>query len=398
MIEKFGPRAAALAAVLALGAGWSGSALGQVRGDTAVTTPVNRGAFYWSFGASGGVQHMPKWSYGQNFRVTEEFSQQMFNVTIEDLGSAFDYDPKVPGGGPAFAVGYALDKRTFLGRIGAKPSIEFGLWTFFGKTTQSASTTGIADEFSELGGTFYDLVFPAVDGSTAYNFRSQDLKLKLESSVQSGEASLRFKTQFQVGRRLMIVPSVGPIGGLAFYRYRLRGNIAGGGLNFVSIDPDSAMDIKETIRSYHFGGEAAMNVVFAARPNLLIQGGVAIAGFHRTSSLNARSQFALSGFRTSPGFSDIQAVRAVRGGTTEIASTNDTGSTFGYRLGVNASITYSWGWARLTLSGFGSYDSAIPGVNNPSSSSISGPYSSATIKHDGEWAYGGSIALSFPLH
>ncbi len=203
--------------------------------------------------------------------------------------------------------------------------------------------------------------------------------------------SLRFKSQFRVGRRFMIVPSVGPIGGLAFYRYALEGNLVGGGLNSVAISPDTAMQVKETIRSYHVGIEGALNFVWAASPRFMIQGGVAVAGFHRTSHLNARSQFIFSGGQ--PFARQIAPTDR-----TEVASTNDTGSTFGFRMGVNAGVTYSWGWARISLTGFGYFDSAVPGVNNPQSDTLAGTYSPASIKHDGEWAYGGAIQVSFPLH
>ena len=338
----------------------------QVTPQTPVTTPVNPGFWFWSIGASGGIRHLPKWNYGETYN----FGPMGETVNVAD---AYTYNPKPWGAGPEFVMGYALNRAGPLGGVGDLPRIELGLSTFFGRSNQSSSAGGTGDRFW----------LPNVDGTVdpLLSFLPNDgVAAKLETTVYSGEAALRFKTSFKVSPRFQIVPSVAAIGGLAFYRYRWQGNFRGIELGGV------IADVKETVRSWHAGGEAALLLKWQPNARWSVHAGATIAAMYRRSDMNALSQFNVE-----------------FGGIDQNVNTNasDNENTFAWRLGLNLGVTYDWGWARLTISGFGYYDSAVPQIVNPRLNAGQVPDttgSAARLTHSGEWAYGGRIALVFPIY
>lgn len=353
-----------LAAVLA-GATFSFGlpAIAQTTPVTPVTTPVNPGFFFWSIGANGGIRHLPKWTYAQTFPGFGAAPPLL--PPYED---AYRYNPKPWGAGPEFVMGYALNRASPLGTIGDTPRVEFGLSTFFGSANNSSAPAA---------GGFLNI--PAVDGSEANSLivPNEGTNAKLETTVYSGEVALRFKTAFKASPRFQIIPSVAAIGGLAFYRYKWESNFPGFELE------GSVARVKETIRSWHFGGEAALQLKWKPGPRWSIHGGASFAVMHRRSDMDGLSQF-YENF--GGGFSNAL-----------IANVSDSDNTVAWRLGLNLGVTYDWGWARLSVSGFGYYDSAVPQIRNPQL--IEGTQSStaARLTHSGEWAYGGRIALTFPI-
>lgn len=324
----------------------------QITPQTPVTTPVNPGFFFWSIGANAGIRHLPRWTYGEGLDIQSE--------TIVSRG--FSFNPKPWGAGPEFVMGYALNRAGLLGGLGDVPRIELGLTTFFGQTTQSSTISG-----PNIG-----VVIPFIDSSSGFTTAEGTYKAKLETTVYSGEAAIRFKTSFKVNPRFQIIPSVAAIGGMAFYRYELETNVLRQNLDGV------AVGVKETIRSWHVGGEFALQLKWTINNRWSINGGASAAAMYRRSDLNALSQF---------------------GGDfgTEAFTAKDNDSKFAWRLGLNVGVTYDWGWARLTLSGFGYWDSAVPGVENPKVDIATENLSRTRITHSGEWAYGGRIALVFPI-
>lgn len=329
---------------------------------TPVTTPVNPGFFYWSIGANGGIRHMPTWTYGQTFN----FGQAGFT----DISTAYSFDPKPWGAGPEFVMGYALNKAGPLGGLGDKPRIELGLSTFFGKTSQKTGP----------GGTGSFMVVPHVDGTPGGfgYFPNENTTTKLTTTVYAGETALRFKTGFKLSPKFTLSPSIAAIGGMALYRYRWRTNVPG-----LEVGNDQ-LDVKETIRSFNAGGELAMQFKWAPSARFSLYGSVAAAAMYRHSHLNARSQFVID----PGGFNQVQ-----------IATQSDNRGEFAWRLGVDVGFTYDWGWARVTISGFGYWDSAVPQIENPKLlNNTTFDASPARLTSSGEWAYGGRIAIVFPLY
>lgn len=353
------PMATVALAAVGLACAYNAS-LAQTTPHTPVTTPVNPGSFYWSLGASGGVRHLPKWTYG-DFVTLGEFGG------VLDHAPGFPNDPKPWGAGPEFVMGYALNRGSALGGLGNAPRLELALSTFFGRSSQS----------DDGGASSQSFLFPFVDGS-GQRVLSADVPAKLETTVYAGETALRFKTAFRTSKRFQIIPSVAAIGGMASYRYEWQRS------HFVSSSLNNEATVKETINSWHVGAEAALHLKWQAGPRWSIHGGASIAAMYRRSDLSALSQLNLN----FPNGSDYLSNNA-----------SDNANTFAWRLGLNLGVTYDWGWAKLTISGFGYFDSAVPGVVNPENGANFSPndYSSARLTHSGEWAYGGRIALVFPL-
>lgn len=70
----------------------------------------------------------------------------------------------------------------------------------------------------------------------------------------------------------------------------------------------------------------------------------------------------------------------------------------GYRVVMNAGVTYDSGWFKLTIVGQGLWDSDVPGVRNPTRSfATSGATAPAQIVYASSWRYGGYIATTIPL-
>lgn len=358
-MKRHSPMAAA--ALVAVGLAFSNTpSLAQIAPHTPVTTPVNPGFFYWSLGASGGVRHLPKWSFGE-FVTFGEFGAPLNRAT------GFPNDPKPWGAGPEFVMGYALNRGSALGGLGDAPRLELALSTFFGRSSQS----------NEGGTSTQTFLFPFVDGS-GRRVLSADVPAKLETTVYAGETAFRFKTAFKTSKRFQIIPSIAAIGGMASYRYEWQRS------QFESSTLNNEATVKETIRSWHVGAEAALHLKWQAGPRWSLHGGASIAAMYRRSDLSALSQLNLNFPKGSEYLSN---------------TASDNANTFAWRLGLNLGVTYDWGWARLTIAGFGYFDSAVPGVVNPENGASLSPndYTPARLTHSGEWAYGGRIALVFPL-
>ena len=350
----------------------SAQSMAQSVPHTPVDTPVNPGFFYWSLGASGGVMFLPTWRYGQRGNLEiRPIDDQAPSATPTNLGDAYSYNPKPWGAGPEFVMGYALNKEGLLGGLGHKPRIEFGLTTFFGSTSQSSTPASDGNA----------LFIPAIDGSTAFTVLNDGTPAKLKTTVYAGEAAIRLKTEF--GKpRFKIIPSVGAIGGMAIYRYQW-GSFWSGDFPtpFGAIPYDTNAVVKETIRSWHVGGEFALQVKWTINPKWSLSGGAAFALMSRHSHLRGHSEF--NNLTTPVG--TLPNYRA---------EASDNKTELAWRLG----ITYDWGWARVTVSGFGYYDSAVPQVDNPRIDFDTGAISSARLTSSGEWAYGGRVAIVFPLY
>ncbi len=351
--------AAALSTAYAIG-GAIGAApsVAQTTPGTPVVSPVVPGFFYWSIGTSGGVRHLPRWSYGNVLQFTN------MGATLD---SGYRYSPRPVGAGSEFVMGYALNKAGPLGGIGDVPRIELGLSSFFGRTSGSDA----------LGGQSDLVLIPFIDGSDGLAFAGQSVSAKLQTSVYAGEAALRFKTAFKISPRFQIAPSIAAIGGMAFYRYKW-------GIGFSpDVGQTYSMDVKETVRSWQVGAEAAVQFLWQPALRWRFHGGAAIAAMYRNSSMRGRSQTT----QMTASFNE-----------TVVHEASDNAGAFVWRLGLTAGVTYDWGWARLSISGFGYYDSKVPGIDNPSYSPTNFTQASrARLIHSGEWAYGGRIALIFPI-
>lgn len=91
-----------------------------------------------------------------------------------------------------------------------------------------------------------------------------------------------------------------------------------------------------------------------------------------------------------------QAVGLPCSGAFSAASIHFTDDHFGARMLMDVTGTYDAGWLKVSISGFATWDSAMPGVLNPVAASIV-PVGPARIVYESGWNYGGVVMLTVPF-
>ncbi len=343
------------------------------------TSPYRPGFFYMSVGGFGQVQQRPSFTYG--------------GALISPLGAGgaglkliqSTLSADVAGGGPAATLGYTFS-RGALSRIGRRMRLEFGFTYFRGSGSDSAEidmpfgTAALRGRL--LNGTSGSFILRGIFfPNTAQYVAANSLRV----NVDQYDNGLRLRTDFELGKRFTVTPSIGIVGGAdsARYRYSFREEIGSGGPPAPLVHSG---EVKETITSYYFGGEAGLNMSFQATRKLAFHGGATISIFRRNATLTGEDCASWSSL-----FPSCPATRAT-------STVRSTGSKTGYAVGLALGATYDLGWMKVSMNGFGRYDNAVPGIENPEFGGESNdPVTPARVKFFGDWSYGGMLMLSFPL-
>lgn len=315
--------------------------------------PVTKdGSFYVTLGAGVVIQEVPT-----------------FNVPFSLSGSTaslFQTDASVTSGIGGLTIGYRLGR---LG-IGNNPRIEMGLAGWIG----SASKTG--------GQGRRPLLFiSSIDGSASAGCGSCDsvTTVKIRHSEIGGV--LRVKTDFRLAPRWTVTPSLGFVGSISETRYRSNTGMFFGVAN--QLAPNS---IKETLSTVRLGGELGADLGVQATRKLLVNAGFAVSLFSMRTHLDGSDCQANNQAAALPCSGDVFAT-----------TVNSNDSRLGARVRLSLAGTYDAGWAKVSVMGFGSWDSAMPGVRNPTNATGVATAGPARIVYHSRWAYGGALMVTIPF-
>lgn len=354
------------------------------------TSPVTPGAFYLSVGGFAAVHRSKGFEYGS--------LQTVSGAVFGPSRPLFKFGESITVGGGTATFGYSLDKSDPLGSIGTAPRIEIGFSLFRGSERDSSSpgnACGAATcDFATIGkiggpGTsgfgWLSLPPPVIPIGPNSGFLVDG---SYRGRYWGGDGTLRYRTDFRVAPRFTISPSIGVLGGAQVFKHELNINYRVEGTGTPLWDAQ----VQASLSSFHVGPDFGATVTFIATPRFTVHGGVTLAVLYRRANLKGRDCGTASGF----------PCPIVPGEAFGFESSVDTSrSKLAFRVGLSAGATFkARAWLHFTVIGFGSWDSAVPGVARNDTAFVNGDLVSsgpARIVFSGNWTYGGALVMTIPF-
>lgn len=309
--------------------------------------PISRaGSAYVSLGGGAIVQQLP------TFRTSI--------VVAGTTQSLFSTAPTVTGGAGQLTLGSVISGSP----LGMNSRIELSIGGFSG-SGQTTGGPGVGNE----------VMFP-INGGAGVGCGGCSGATTLRFDYQEIGGALRLKSDFAIAPQLTATPSIGIVASQSNLHYRsntdLQFSPAQNAPNFAD----------ETINTFRVGGEFGLNFGYRATQQLTLNAGATVALLSMTSTLSGNDCQ-----------SNNQNIGLPCSGSLYRSTVRQDDTRFSNRDRLNLSGTYDTGWAKLTLAGFGSWDSAMPGVTNPTTAGVP-----AFISYESRWSYGGSAALTVPFN
>lgn len=220
--------------------------------------------------------------------------------------------------------------------------------------------------------------FVSVDGSRQILFGAGSRSARTTAEYHGGEAVVRLRSDFHVGPRLTVSPSLGIVVGHRRQRYELDIStpFAGGTM-------ENPIDVRETVTNSEVGGELGLELGTALTNWFSLQIGIWGAALRSKSRLRAQdclgNAVAIGG-KCDGGF--YQTWVDARDTETNIRGHSSLGATL------------ALGFGDLSVTGFGGWESHMPGIRNPSSANRE----PASIRHRSNIHYGWLVSFQFPLN
>jgi hypothetical protein len=310
--------------------------------DPPLTTPIAQGQWFFGIGAIGGTYRAPKW----NGTFTH------FNGTSPDGPNEFTARNFMIG--PGGTVGYTFNDGALPPWIGTRARIAFsGMW-WSGDRTQSKSKSFSA---ADIGN------YHTVDGRVFFSAAAGvpgNLNETLRTEFNAYELALRLSADRPLTPTLTLIQSLGVFGGSSVERYQSTST-------YVTLAGVNSFPgfINERVVSSRIGADAGLGLSWQIMPSL--RWGVGgRAGFHWVRSNLEAGDCGAVGAVAACGFSPNTFIPGAGFGTT----TSSSRSTIGFRGSVGSSITLDGGWIQASLGGFFTFDSASPGIANPTSNTV----------------------------
>lgn len=352
------------------------SSASELTFGTTILSPVKPGQFYSGIGGHVGVRNGLSWN-SATFIGRASFSP-------ERIGGAFD--PSSLGAGPSVRFGYALRPGVLPQWAGEQVRVE--LLAAYG---HHASTSRPAPR-SLPASTGINIV--NINGAVRFSGQfgaAVTTSERLKVNGDEWQFGARVASDHPVSRSLTLTTSLGVGGGFSVIRYDYTARQSNPGLGFV---PN---DVSERLTSHHVGGSMALGLNWQATPWLSVNLTGKLGVNWRHSRLRA-SDCVIAAFTTT---SCAQSAGSFS------TSVSDAASTVGVQAGISAGVRVAvWRAVFLRLNGYFIYDSATPGVNNPSGGGQFGPggavagvnIGSARVAHRGGYVAGGLVMLVIPFN
>jgi hypothetical protein len=322
-------------------------------------------------GAEIGVQKLPRFNSTNSVHFPVILGAPAISV--------FTPEPSLFGGEYGGTIGYAF-------RDGAMPAwmgqrVRIGVTGTFISFSDKTSTS---NNLGPSGAGVTDL-----QGRTIFAFGSAgfDLNESLRVTRQGFDLNLRIASDFVLAPGWTLTPSAAIFGGRTVDTYNFDSSFVNGGATIFTNQFD------EKVRTWSLGGDFSAGLTWQATSALSIN----VTG--RGGLVWQRSHLDGAGCAVISVVNCSFAVFAP--GVVSNSSISDSRSRIGFRGGavVNASLDMRFGI--LTVGGFFVYDSAVPGVQNPSQANLQ-PITTnigqtARVRFDDAFRYGGVVTMRIPL-
>lgn len=201
------------------------------------------------------------------------------------------------------------------------------------------------------------------------------------------DLNMRVASDYSLAPDWTLTASVAIVGGRTIDAYNFDSRYVSAGVTSV------ANQIDEKVRTWSLGGDISAGLTWQATStfSLNLTGRAGVVWQH--SQLDGTQCVV---------FTVVNCSTALFiPGTVSNTAVSESRSRAGFRGGAALNVGLDFPIGRLTLGGFFLYDSAVPGVQNPSQATLLAPGSStgqtARIHFDGVFRYGGVVALRVPL-
>jgi hypothetical protein len=373
-MTTFAAPAARLACALAV-AVFAGTASADQPGagfwlyDRAATTPLERGQFYAGFTFNAGVQQLPRF----------EGSVTLSTAGLQSLG-ATSFSPDPLGVQPGGEFGFVFRDGTFPTLFGSR--VRVGLYGSYSHGDQSFASRRLPPAvatFHGVNGAFGTAVTLPAGTSLV-----EALKVEREGF----QLGLKIESDIALTPNLSLSPSLAVFGGRTSESFRYTATIANFIPGIADIDP---LDIDERLRTTEFGGHAGARLTWQFQPGWALHLGGSAGPVWLQSRMEASSCFF-------PG-AVITGTPCVPSAITRVATATDSRSTLGFRGTMTLGLVADLRIATIAISGFGRYDSHIPGIQNPQQGStvVFTSLAPARIRFQDGFAYGGSVTIRIAL-
>jgi hypothetical protein len=357
-------------------------------GGPGATSPLVPGQLFVGFGAQIGVYHLPK--FDSPWRSSNAIGVAGSPAT-DLLRPSIDPDPTVAGPGGVF--GYVFRDGTFPTWAGRKVRLSFGGQYWEGNFTdrQDRSTA------PSFAGYFSVAPIDASPGfQTFFNGWSQR-QTSFNVDANGYHLALRLTSDFAVAPRVTVSPFISLFGGQSRESYAIRARIAAQITNGVDGGP-YALD--ERVATARVGALVGTGVTYRVVPRLSLHLGVQAGLVWLRSHMTGGDCFANA---IVPPGTPCGAPPMHHGSFQTTVS--DTRSTVGFRGGLTGGVSWDMRFAVLSLTGFMTYDSQVPGIRNPVVTSpitaccFNQPTSGrAHLFFDDAVNFGGMVVLRIPLN
>jgi hypothetical protein len=320
-------------------------------GGPGATTPIEPGKLFVGLGAQFEVYDLPR--FDSPWRTANYDGSDLWRPS-------WDPDPTVVGPGGVF--GYVFRDGTFPSWAGKKVRVSFGAQFWDGTANDLQSRpAGLAD-FVEVVGFAARVSAAPIDGSPGTQFY---LGLPAGSRRVASFAvratgyhlSLRLTSDYRVDTNLTLSPFISVFGGRSFDSYSLRARVTG---TTFDVAPYALDERVATDRIGAMVG-TGLTVPLDRRQRFRVHLGVQAGFVWLRSRLTGGDCF--PGYATSAPGAPCGATAPGLGAFQ--TSVSDTRSTVGFRGGLTAGASWDMGLAILSLTGFMTYDSQVPGIRNP---------------------------------
>jgi hypothetical protein len=317
-------------------------------GGPGSTSPLVPGQLFVGFGAQLGTYNLPKFdSPWRSAKLNTGF------IATDLWRPSYDPDPTVAGPGGVF--GYVFRDGTFPAWAGKKVRLSFGAQFWDGSTSNSEQrgpglVTGLPGVLVSVApidgslGSNYSLGIGGVSARTA----------SFNLDTNGYDLSLRLTSDFAVAPRVTLSPFVALFGGQSRESYSIRARITGSPVDFYPY----ALD--ERVSTARVGAMLGTGVTFRVVRRVSLHLGAQAGFVWMRSHMTGGDCFADS--CPAPG---TPCGAAPAGGGAFRTTVADTRSTVGFRGGLMGGVTWDMRFAILSLTGFMTYDSAVPGIRNP---------------------------------
>ncbi|HEY7608705.1 MAG TPA: hypothetical protein VIF14_05685 [Alphaproteobacteria bacterium] len=303
-----------------------------------LSTPIVQGQWFLGAGVIGGVYRPPDWNSNvESNSGSVPLGPTKFSVSTGMLG---------PGG----TIGYTFRDGMFPAWMGTNVRIALSGMKWDGDGSSSKSRHFAGTDRARITAIDGRVGFSNPVGGAGFNFDET-----LRQEFDAFEIDLRLTSDRPIGPNLVLIPTVGVFGGSSREKYES---------DFIFSQPAFVTApgfVHERVNSDRIGADLGLGLAWQATSYLRF-GIAGRAGFHWVQSrLTADDCWRNVALLTSCSLASGTFVAGSQFATTA----SDRRSTVGFRGSATTGVTLDGGWIQAQLGGFFTFDSASPGVVNP---------------------------------